>query len=559
MGASSNSEFMTHTTDTKKIEEEDMDLDESSSPSLNPEEIMDYTHFLKELESKTDLEAKLRHIIAYMRLSLEHKEGPYFREFWESRKLCLDLFKEEMPRALKNLLWKDFIDLTREGRRLKSLLDEETAFAVEQIDLAIAVLESEVQKWHDDPKELFSEDFEITLPETETLRKHEQEYIETQQKLNLLNTFAVKVHAMRKELIKQDIRIRQKNQFFDRLSAIGDKIFPARREMIVHQSKRFIDAVAGFTEEFFSAENFSVEQARRLVFFLRKEIKDLQAVAKLLTLNTYAFTTTREQLSNCWDKLKGIEKEIKKEVAALKVKSQENVKLVQEQLAAFIQKVQENPPLPEEGLRQLDEIVFFMKEVELVREDVYKLKEDIRAQRIPFEEKIEEEAQKHKKKGEEQERQRKEQIENFKQKMQQLQTMIGHEELPTIRNLWEELRSELLVLKMSKIEKQSFERKLKMVRDLISEKEEKALLALSGEDREAFDSLTQLLQERLTRRAEIKAHVEELRKMVGGSGLDFEKAMTLSSQLTEEKERLEKIDEAISEIELKIRKLKRGG
>jgi hypothetical protein len=63
------------------------------------------------------------------------------------------------------------------------------------------------------------------------------------------------------------------------------------------------------------------------------------------------------------------------------------------------------------------------------------------------------------------------------------------------------------------------------------------------------------LQQRKDRRQEIKTQLEVYRKALGGSSLDFEKAMHYQELVEQERERLEKANSAIEEIEHKISEL----
>ncbi len=83
------------------------------------------------------------------------------------------------------------------------------------------------------------------------------------------------------------------------------------------------------------------------------------------------------------------------------------------------------------------------------------------------------------------------------------------------------------------------------------------MLLISDDDRAALANYSEIFEQRKKRRVEIKAQIEEYRKILGGSNLDFEKAIEYNELMTSEKERLEKIDEGLREIELKIRELKR--
>ena len=94
-------------------------------------------------------EQKISQALEFMEKALSQPGSPHFKEFWEARKQCLDLFKENIPPSPRAFLWSKYCELSKEARRLKEILDEQTAFAVEQIDIAIKALEEEIQNEHE--------------------------------------------------------------------------------------------------------------------------------------------------------------------------------------------------------------------------------------------------------------------------------------------------------------------------------------------------------------------------------------------------------------------------
>ncbi len=514
--------------------------------------------FLKQLEQLPTSEEKIKACITLMREALAQPSSPNFKLFWEVRKICLPLFKEALAAPVRAQLWDEYIEMTREGRRLKSLLDEETAFAVEQIDLAIAALEEEIRGYQTHRDGILEKITPIEFPiPTHTLEQRHDFYQKTQKQLNLLNLYAARINALRKELIRTEMRIRQKNKFFQRLSLLGDAIFPLRKDLIRDVSEAFIQDVAAFVEEHFSDANFNEAEVRHSVFFFREEIKNLQSSAKILTLNTHAFSTTREMLSRSWDRLKGMEKELKKEYAEQRQKSAENAVQVKEKIDQFIQAYEEKKLSNEEGLHELDEISRWMRDIQLTRNDVRWLRDLLHTARQPLELKKNEAAQEKKQKEVEFEQARKWRVEEFKKQLDQLQKACESESVATLTDDLEDARKAFAQLSLSKAEKQFYDRTLKAIRDQITEKQSQALLTLSVDDRAALDDLEQMLNQRMERRKEIKHQIEEYRKIIGGSGLDFEKAIRYNELIETEKEALAKIDENIVEVKKKIAALKK--
>ena len=72
-----------------------------------------------------------------------------------------------------------------------------------------------------------------------------------------------------------------------------------------------------------------------------------------------------------------------------------------------------------------------------------------------------------------------------------------------------------------------------------------------------LQQLKDLLKDKKEQRQEIKNQIEVYRKAKGSSGLDFEQAMSYNSQMAQEKERLDKINSSIREIEEMIHEVEK--
>jgi hypothetical protein len=513
---------------------------------------------LQGIAQMSKAEEKLQASIAFMRYALSQGGVPNFKNFWEMRKNCLPFFKEQMPPAMRSQLWSEYIELTREGRRLKDLLDAEAAFAVEQIDLAIGAIEEEIRAFQKEEITQLAQSVQIELPSSSNVLDEKIDYYQKlQKKIILLNVLASRINGLRKELIKTEMRIRQKNGFFQRLSALGDIVFPLRKEMIEEISASFNSDISAFVEEHFSEGSFSQEKVKRNVFFFRDEIKSLQASAKILTLNTPAFTSIREKLSSCWDKLKGMEKELKKEYAQQKQKSAENIEKVLEKISAYRDDFQQGRLTLDEGFNRLDEIARWMREIELTHSDVVRLKEALREERELLEGARQEKEQTKKQKEIEFEKVRQEKVSQLKEKIQNLPERLAQLETSAILQEIDECRKQLSSLSATKAERQHLERMLKMVRDQVTEKQEKALLALSDNEKAVLENYKSILEQRKQRRSQIQAQMEEYRRIIGGSSLDIKEAFRYQELMEEERNRLNEVQAGIAEIEKKIAELRK--
>jgi len=491
-------------------------------------------------------EEKVAFGLQFMRSSISQEGSPRFREFWEARRQILPCFKENLNSAIRSKLWGEYVELTVEARRLKEILEEQSAFAMEQIDLAVKSIEGDLSRFDTLLEQSGPLSFQGSCA---TIAQKVDAYSEIQRELNLLNTLASRLNALRKEVVKTDMRIRFKAKFFKRLSEIGDRVFPKRKELIEKISSEFEADVDRFVAKHFQGN----EAVGAPYYALREEIKSLQGMAKVFTLSSGAFNRTRLKLSECWDIVRSLEKEHKKEMFEKKQASTE-------QRAPIEKKIEE---LRERSAgmqlrdldKEIDEISREMRAVTLHRDDVRFLRDELGKLRAPHIAAQEEKARQMEEAEKEALRAKREKIAKIKEEAALLQREGGELELAAFMVRYEEILGSLGSLEISKIEKQQLERGLRPLKDLLEEKKEQSLLNLSDDDRKSIENLRNVLQQKKERRQEIKEALEAHRKTLGSSGLDFEKAIQLRELIDQEKERLEKANAGIAEVEEKIDEL----
>ncbi|HSW72495.1 MAG TPA: hypothetical protein VLG44_03700 [Chlamydiales bacterium] len=489
-----------------------------------------FDEFMKKFTEAKSAEDKLHLAILYMRSSLSQEGSPHFKEFWEARKVCLPLFKEVMNSALKGQLWGQFLELSNEALRLKELLYEQSSFAVEQIDLAMQAFEEELKHFD----RLLSEAPEIAWPEIhETLQDKIPSYNSIQRELGLLGTLASRVHSLRKEVMKTEMRLRDKSRLLKRLSEAGDKIFPRRKELMQKVSEEFAKDVDAFIQK-----HFTEEKLKAPLYALREEIKALQSIAKVITLTPEIFTQTRLRLSECWDKVKVLEKERKKEIAEKKEEQEKNRLELVKKIAEFREKA--NDLSFEQKRREIDELYKTMQRLPLQRSDLPELRKELDGLKSTYLVR-----EKPKKEAPVQKPALTPAVDHYsplKQKLEDLSQKANS--LTPV-----ELQSEVINLKVE-IEKASISKEqsdnlrfgLDDLMDLLFQKKVES----AGSDSEKIE---EILEERRKIRQEMKARLDAFRKVAGGSGFDFEKAMLYREFVDKAKDRLLKIDEEISLLE----------
>lgn len=500
---------------------------------------------LQEFSEKLNIlptpEEKIAHGLSFMRGTISQEGSPHFREFWEVRRLVLPFFRENLNSAIRSKLWGEYVELTVEARRLKEILEEQSSFAMEQIDLAVQSIETDLTQF----EVLLSQAGDIAFTEVpRTLEDKMSVYNKIQRELNLLNTLASRLAGLRKEIIKTDMRIRFKTKFFKRLSELGDRIFPKRKELMDAVGSEFEKDIEAFVENHFQGD----QVVGAPYYALRGEIKALQGMAKFLTLSSGVFNRTRLKLSECWDKIKVLEKEHKKEVTLKKQASSEQRQLIDAKIEELKGRC-ENMTLGELD-KEISLISQCMREVSLHRDDVFALRDTLSAMRTPYIEQQEKKAREMEEVEKEKLRQKRERVMALKEKIAQMSK--GNFELDVLLEGYQSITAELDALEISKIEKQQIERQLRSIKDAIAEKKEQSLFNLSDDDKQMLTNLRTVLSQKKERRQEIKDQLEAYRKTLGGSGLDFEKAMQMQELVEQEKERLEKANLGIQEIERKI-------
>ena len=505
-----------------------------------------FREFETKLASFSTPEEKVAHGLSYMRASISQEGTPRFREFWEARKIVLPCFKENINAAVRSKLWGEYVELTVEARRLKEILEEQSAFAIEQIDLAVGALEKDVQNF----EAILAQASELPFSEASpTIQAKAGLYNKVQRELNLLNTLASRLNGLRKEVVKTDMRIRFKTKFFKRLSELGDHIFPKRKQLIDQISQEFEKDV-----ERFISSHFQGDQVVGAPYYsLRDEIKALQGMAKLITLSSGVFNRTRLKLSECWDKLKVLEKEHKKEVIAKKAASSENRAEIDKKIGELAAKSAEMSL--SELDKEIEEISKVMRQTDLHRDDVRSLRDELSKLRHPHIAAQEEKAKALEEAEKEKLRLKRERAVQMKEKLASLLKEGAQMDLDVLLAAVAELEADGKKIEASKMELQQIDRAMRQLRDLVAERKESSLINLSDDDRQALDNLKTVLQQKKERRQEIKTQLETYRKALGSSNLDFEKAMLYRELVEQEKERLEKANVGIDEIEQKIAKL----
>ncbi len=485
-------------------------------------------------------EEKAQLTINFMKETLAEGESFRFKNFWEAKRLCMDIFKGPMDPIARSRFWGDFIELTLEAKKLRDILDEQAAFSIEQIELALGAIANELESGGTRIKSAFG----VGCPKiTNGLISNEDQYDLLQRELNFLKTVAIRLTSLRKEVIETEMRTRSKNQLLLKISRLGDLVFPRKKVLMKEVSEAYVKDVASFVEVRFKGA-LSDQEKRISLYVLRNDIKMLQALAKSLFLTTDAFNTTRQLLSTCWEKLREVEKGRKKEFSLKSEDFKKNYELLFEKIKILEKSVEETGSPSGDALRdQTDRILVEMGTLELTRDGIKALKSGIQ-KILKTNDLFAEEARC---------RNNKILIENREKVKKSLVEVIQSKDKHSVEELQLKqrvLQKEYGDLKLSGPETIVYEQ---LIQDftsfILDRKEQEAIQSLE------MESLENVYNLRVEYRDQVKRQLEECRRELGGSGFDFEKAMIYREYIDGGKVRLDQANVMLEQLEDKIEKI----
>ena len=516
------------------MEKEDLLHEPMQEAAREEHKILLPQEFLSEIQSLATPEEKLDRTVAFMQEILEGGGPHQFRSFWEARRLCLELFQSPIHPTVRVRLWTRYSELCREARRLKELFEEQSSFVTEQVEKAIDAIEEDFAGL--ETKLAVMSDIE-GLNGCKSIAKHLDQYQAFQHELNYLNSFASRITALRKEVLKTEIRHKQKSRLLERLRVLGDWVYPRRKSAIQEVSTLFLADVDHFIQSTFVGELKTHE-----LFDAREEIKILQGVGKTLTLSTEAFTKTRLQLSECWDSIKTVLKEKKKaQTEQRQIFKQHRDELVAE-LDTLKAGLEGETIKAEEARKQIRQIDNKMHSFSLGHHDVRLIREQIGE----LEELINQKSG-----GPEKRAQQHDRIEpknKAKECIARAEAILqSTASLAEVEALFAALLHDASLETLAKSERLDLDRLCSRIRGKIEQIRADRIPSLSSRDEIEADLLA---LEHL--RSEMKRQLEVWRKASGGYGYDFAEGLCYQELGEEEKARIERINGMIEQLEAKL-------
>lgn len=490
-----------------------------------------YPECKKKWDELASLEEKIALGIQIMKDALAEEGAPFFKKFWDIRKVTLPLFKESIDPLQRGKLWEEFTNVSTEARNLKALFDQKSSFALEQIGLAIESVESDVEKY----EELLEKSQEPIFTDWDECLKERAFYEQSQKELQILNAFSARIASLRKELISTPMRLKQKNLLFKKLSNLSQIVLPKRKALMTSVSSQFFQEVEEFVRGHLGKNSKTPFHA------IKKTIKILQDIAKKLTLTSKIFTESRNQLSQLWDEIKTKEKGRKEQILKRKEQSEENKKVLKEKISQLIE---EKKDLTSKNYQnKVDALEKECKKMLFTREDQEEMDQELsQLIKTPL-------------------------IKGFGEDLtertleKRIQTLVQEKETISLEDSYD--RYEQLERQIDK-EGASFKQKNRLrevlmpVQKWIDDQYDTKLQEALEKKELSLAKWTEFLEFSRKIRGKIKYHLEGQRKNRGNVGFDIQMAMDYQERLEKQRRRLEKIDQSITKIEEEIEDIDRG-
>jgi len=471
-----------------------------------------FTTAQEKLENSTDIDAQLYIAIEFMKTALSEGEKACFHDFWRMKKICLDLFKKEMHPTKRSLYWEEYTKILSQAHSLQKILEEQTDFQVEQISLAITALENELNE-----KEKWKAIINIEPLKDSVL---DRQFLKIRKELAVLGIAKEKLLSLRKEILRQDIRIGQKNKLLVKISQSGDLIFPNIKKLTKQLSLEFLQCIDQFVSDNFSLSGSKII-SKELPFALKQQIKSFQDILKILPVSNDIYRKIRSILSQCWDLISCHEKQ--KREAFEKLREQENEKLTQlmEQLSQI--------EVDSQVHKKTEEFIKETKSLGLSKDAMHKLWKEVGRLRDEFDQIKRKDEEKH---CEIENKKKEEDLEKVKISIEILKVLSQKAKRMKLENLERDFTSEIQEINTDLIPKKmqfTYNKFTLQIEDIILIKRVKS----SQEDQKA-PSEKAIMQHK----EKLKQMIYAAKKEIPLCGLDIEFVMELKEIIAENKRAL---------------------
>jgi len=311
--------------------------------------------------------------ISYMKSLIDGHENIDWSAYNIAKKKFLVEFKALENNGQKQKIWKDFVEVSDAARAMKKIHEEVGEFAAEMISKALDAIDVELESTQ---SLTFTHHFPVFDKVTE-FKSYKSKIVEKLAMVAFLSKKASQVQELRQELMKTGMRLSLKGKLFDRLSKIGDIVFPKKKELSNEIIEDFKKALLAFCQK-----NAKQTEGSETLF----QIRLIQGFLKSLSLKKQDFDFVKSLLDPIWKKAT-VDKDLKEKAFEETVaKSQEAKKTIEESFEALSALIEQNQDT--EALKLYDEIQRKFKEKTLTKTDFRVCKDSLESKAKPLFERL---------------------------------------------------------------------------------------------------------------------------------------------------------------------------
>lgn len=297
--------------------------------------------------------------LSQMKSFIEAADFSDWSVFNNAKRSFLENFKLYQSQD-KQKIWKEFTEVADSARGIKKHQEEEGDFAAEMIAKALDAHEIELQN---KPSSVLSHPLFEKVDAFKTVKQ------ELKQALSLIKFLSLKgsqLQALRQELTKTGMRLSVKGKLFDRLSKLGDAVFPVKKEC----NRQLIEAFHIGLEAFIKGCQ-KREDGEEILF----EIRIIQSFLKEMTLRKQEYDLIKTSLDPLWKKAVILKDKNELVLKELHLKSMELKKTFQVEFDSLKALVEAGKD--QEAIKLYESLILKLKDRNIQKNDYKSLKYDL--------------------------------------------------------------------------------------------------------------------------------------------------------------------------------------
>ena len=295
-----------------------------------------------------------------MKSFIESSEHADWTVFNQSKKSFLELFKQVPNSPDKQKIWKQFVEISDSARAIRKLQEEEGQFAADMIAKALDAIEVEISN----PMSIA-----FTHPlfdKVTSFKDVKSELISALSAFKYLNSKADQIQSLRDELTRTGMRLSVKGRLFDKLSLIGDKVFPVKKEL----GLKVIDLFNAGLEDF--CQFASKQSDGSEILF---QIRVIQSFLREMNLKKASYDQIKNTLDPLWKKAVILKDKKNLEQQEALAKSEALKKTFEESFATIKELAALNKD--EEALKIYDSLLLKLKDKQILKPDYRALRGEL--------------------------------------------------------------------------------------------------------------------------------------------------------------------------------------